>query len=75
MDAESIKLLSAAIAIAVGCTGPAIAQGMMVSRAMESFGRNPEIQDKVFPKMVIAMAITESLAIYSLVIALLILFI
>ncbi len=75
MDLESIKLITAGATVALGCAVPAIAQGMMVRQTMESIGRNPSIMDGVFSKMVIAMAITESLAIYSLVISLLILFV
>lgn len=75
MDAEVAKLFAAAIAVSVGCAAPAIAQGLMAKQTFESIGRNPSVQDGIFGKMVIAMAITESLGIYSLVIALLILFV
>jgi F-type H+-transporting ATPase subunit c len=47
----------------------------MVKAAMEAAGRNPSVKDDVFSRMIIAMALTESIAIYSLVIALLILFV
>lgn len=75
MDIEVAKMFAAAIAIGLGVIGPAIGQGMMASRAMESIGRNPSIEASIFSKLVIAMAITESLGIYALVIALLILFV
>ncbi|HBY73704.1 MAG TPA: ATP synthase F0 subunit C [Candidatus Kerfeldbacteria bacterium] len=75
MDIEVAKMFAAGAAVALGCAAPAIAQGMMVSRAMESIGRNPSIEGSIFSKLVITMAITESLGIYSLVIALLILFV
>lgn len=75
MDAEAIKLIVAGATVSLGCIFPALAQGMMVRQTMESIGRNPSIMDGIFSKMVIAMAITESLAIYSLVISLLILFV
>ncbi|MFA6475492.1 MAG: ATP synthase F0 subunit C [Patescibacteria group bacterium] len=75
MDIEVAKMFAAAIAVSVGCAGPAIAQGLMAKQTMESIGRNPSIENTIFSKLVIAMAITESLGIYSLVIALLILFV
>ncbi|MBI4406940.1 MAG: ATP synthase F0 subunit C, partial [Candidatus Kerfeldbacteria bacterium] len=62
-------------AVSIGVIAPAVAQGMMVSKTMESIGRNPSIEAGIFSKLVIAMAITESLGIYALVIALLILFV
>ncbi|HNU81275.1 MAG TPA: ATP synthase F0 subunit C, partial [bacterium] len=40
----------------------------------EAIGRNPEANGKIAPLMFVAMAITESTGIYSLVIALIILF-
>lgn len=75
MDIEVAKMFAAAIAVGVGVIGPAIGQGLMASRAMEAIGRNPSIEGSIFSKLVIAMAITESLGIYALVIALLILFV
>lgn len=75
MDLAAVKAIVAGATIAIGCFGPALAQGMMVKQTMESIGRNPSIENTVFSKLVIAMAITESLAIYSLVIALLVLFV
>ncbi len=75
MDAEAIKYIVAGATVAFGCIAPAMAQGMMVRQTMESIGRNPSIEGSIFGKLVIAMAITESLGIYSLVIALLILFV
>ena len=37
--------------------------------------RNPKIADKILPNMLLAMAVTESTGIYSLVIALILLFV
>jgi len=75
MELAAIKAIVAGATVAIGCIFPAIAQGKMVKQTMESIGRNPSIENGVFSKLVIAMAITESLAIYSLVIALLVLFV
>lgn len=75
MDIEVAKMFAAGATVCFGCIAPAIAQGSMVRQTMESIGRNPSIENGVFSKLVIAMAITESLGIYSLVIALLILFV
>ena len=74
MDTESARLIAAAIAIGFGAIGPGIGEGYIGGRAMEAMGRNPEIGGTIFTRMFVAMAVTESTAIYSLVIALLILF-
>jgi len=70
-----MKLLAAGIVMGLGGIGPAIGEGMIGAKAMEAIGRNPEAADKVSSNMLIAMAVTESAAIYSLVIALILIFV
>lgn len=72
---EGLKFLAAGLCMGLGALGPAIGEGMVASKTMEAIGRNPEISDSIFPKMVVAMAICESTGIYSLVIALILLFV
>ena len=74
MDIMALKVLAAGLCMGLGAIGPAIGEGMIGAKAMESIGRNPAISDKIIPNMIVAMAITESTGIYSLVIALIILF-
>jgi F-type H+-transporting ATPase subunit c len=64
-----IPEIAKAAAIAFGSVGPAIAIGMIASKAMEAIGRNPEASGKVFVPMLIACAFAEAIAIYALVIA------
>ena len=68
LDAESIKLLSKAFAIAIGGFGPAIGIGLICSKAMESIGRNPEATGKLFVPMLLGAAFAEAIAIYALVV-------
>lgn len=68
MDAESIKTLTKGLTMAVGGLMPALAIGNIVSKAMESIGRNPEAQGKLFVPMLLGMAFAEAIAIYSLVV-------
>jgi F-type H+-transporting ATPase subunit c len=69
MDAESMRLLSKGLTIAVGGFAPALAIGWLVSRAMESIGRNPEAAGKLFVPMLLGAAFAEAIAIYALVVA------
>lgn len=69
-----MKYLAAALAIAVGGIGPAIGQGLIASRAMDAMGRNPSAGQDLFVRMIVAMSIVESIAIYGFVVALMILF-
>ena len=64
-----LETISKAIAIAIGAIGPALAIGMIGSKAMESIGRNPEAAGKILVPMLLACAFAEAIAIYALVIA------
>ena len=68
MEAESMRLIAKAAAIAIGGIGPAFAIGMAASKAMESIGRNPESADKLFVPLLLGMAFAEAIAIYALVV-------
>ncbi|MEI9966659.1 MAG: ATP synthase F0 subunit C [Candidatus Moraniibacteriota bacterium] len=74
MEAESARLLAAALAIGLGAIGPGIGLGILASKALEAIGRNPEAQSKVQTTMILAIAVTEAVAIYALVVSLMILF-
>jgi F-type H+-transporting ATPase subunit c len=58
-----------AAVMAVGAVAPAIAIGIIGSKAMESIGRNPEAAGKILVPMLLACAFAEAIAIYALVIA------
>ncbi|OGH63340.1 MAG: hypothetical protein A2848_00815 [Candidatus Magasanikbacteria bacterium RIFCSPHIGHO2_01_FULL_50_8] len=68
MDAESVRILTKGLTIALGGMLPAWAIGNLVGKAMEAIGRNPEAADKVFVPMLLGAAFAESIAIYALVI-------
>jgi F-type H+-transporting ATPase subunit c len=75
METEAVRVLAAAFAVSIGGIGAAVGEGMIATKAMDSIGRNPEIQDKLAPLVFVTMAITESTAIYALVVSLIILFV
>lgn len=74
-NAEGMKSIAAAVAIGVGAIGPGLGIGMLASKAMESIGRNPEATSKIQTAMILAIAFTEAIAIYALVVALIIKFV
>lgn len=74
-NAEGIKAIATALAIAVGAIAPALGIGRLAGKAMEAIGRNPEAASKVQTAMLLAMAFTEAIAIYALVVALIIKFV
>lgn len=72
MDVEAAKLIGMALAVGLGVLGPGLGIGLIVARALEAMGRNPEASGKVQATMFIGIAFTEALAIFALVIAILI---
>lgn len=74
MDVMSVKLLAAGICMGLGAIGPAIGEGFIGGKAMEAISRNPKMAEKIIPNMLVAMAVTESTGIYSLVISLILIF-
>jgi len=68
-DIESAKVLAMALAAGLGVIGPGIGIGIVVGKALEAMGRNPEASGKIQATMFIGIAFTEALAIFALVIA------
>jgi len=66
--------VGAALAIAIGVLGPALAMGKVISQALDALARQPESEKSIMRTMFIGLAMIESLAIYVLVIVLIILF-
>ncbi|PIR68110.1 ATP synthase F0 subunit C [Candidatus Nomurabacteria bacterium CG10_big_fil_rev_8_21_14_0_10_35_16] len=64
-----LNTIAKALSIGIGAIGPAIAIGMIGSKAMEAIGRNPEAAGKILVPMLLACAFAEAVAIYALVIA------
>jgi F-type H+-transporting ATPase subunit c len=75
MEAEAVKLLAAGLCMGLGAIGSGIGEGFVGGKALEAMARNPQMSDKVFTNMIIAIALAESTAIYALVVSLVILFV
>ena len=68
------KALGAALCMGIGAIGPALGEGNAVSHALDGMARQPEAAGNLRTNMILGCAVTETTGIYSLVIALLILF-
>ncbi len=75
MDAQTFKLLAAGLSMGLGAIGPGIGIGLLVLGALQSIGRNPDVQGQIQTNMFIGIAFTEAVAIYALVVALILLFV
>jgi F-type H+-transporting ATPase subunit c len=68
------SLLAASLAIAFGTIGTGAGMGAGLNGATNAVGRNPEAQGKILLTMMVGLAMIESLAIYALVVALILLY-
>jgi F-type H+-transporting ATPase subunit c len=81
MAIEGVDLIKAAafigagLAMGFGAIGPGVGEGFAAGKACEAIGRNPEEAGLLTRTMLVGQAVSESTGIYSLVIALLLLFV
>jgi F-type H+-transporting ATPase subunit c len=76
--AEIVKaaaFIGAGISMGLGAIGPGVGEGMVAAKACEAIGRNPQEAGLLTRTMLVGQAVSESTGIYSLVIALLLLFV
>lgn len=75
---EGLKFLGQGIGAGlamIGSIGVGIGEGITAAAAASAVGRNPEAQPKVMNIMIVGMAITESVAIYALIVSILLIFV
>lgn len=65
--------IGAGLAIGLAALGTGLGMGRAVGGAVEGISRNPGASNKILTVMIIGLALIESLAIYALVIALILL--
>ena len=71
---EIVSILAAAMAVSFGAIGPALGEGRAVAAAMDAIARQPEAAPTLSRTLFVGLAMIETMAIYTLVIALLVLF-
>ncbi|MDP4020824.1 MAG: ATP synthase F0 subunit C [Candidatus Adlerbacteria bacterium] len=71
---EAAKIIGMAIAVGFGVLGPGIGLGILVSKALEAIGRNPEAAGQIQTTMYVGIAVTDALAIFALVVGFIIKF-
>jgi F-type H+-transporting ATPase subunit c len=69
-----VSIAAAAIAVSFGAIGPALAEGRAVAAAMDAIARQPEAAGTLSRTLFVGLAMIETMAIYCLVVALLLLF-
>ena len=74
MEAEAAKLIGAGIAV-IALAGVGVGIGNIFASLISSIARNPAARDEVFGIGILGFALTEAIALFALVIALLLLFV
>jgi F-type H+-transporting ATPase subunit c len=74
MTLQQISIIAAALAVAIGSLMPAFAEGRAVAAAMDAIARQPEASGAISRTLFVGLAMIETMAIYCLVVALLVLF-
>lgn len=73
MDLAAAKMIGAGLAT-IALFGVGIGIGNIFSTLIATVGRNPSVQERVFPYAIIGFALVEAVALFALLIAFLILF-
>jgi len=68
------SIIGAAVAVSFGAIGPALAEGRALAAAMDGIARQPESVGPLSRTLFVGLAMIETMAIYCLVIALLLLY-
>lgn len=71
----TVQLLAAGICMGAGAIGPGLGSGTVVRGGLTGIGRRAELAGVITRNMLLGQAVTESTSIYSLVIALLLIFV
>jgi F-type H+-transporting ATPase subunit c len=63
---DAAKAIGAGLAMGLGGLGPALAIGMLVGKAMEALGGNPEARAAIQTDMILGVAFAEAIGLYAL---------
>jgi F-type H+-transporting ATPase subunit c len=72
---KAAAFIGAGLAMGFGAIGPGVGEGFAAGKACEAIGRKPEEAGLLTRTMLVGQAVSESTGIYSLVVALLLLFV
>lgn len=72
---KAAAFLGAGLAMGFGAIGPGVGEGFAAGKACEAIGKKPEEAGLLTRTMLVGQAVSESTGIYSLVVALLLLFV
>jgi F-type H+-transporting ATPase subunit c len=68
------SIVTAGLTIGVGCIAPALGEGRAVATALSSLAQQPDASATITRTLFVGLAMIESLAIYSFVVAMILIF-
>ncbi|MDR1534583.1 MAG: ATP synthase F0 subunit C [Planctomycetota bacterium] len=71
---QAFALLGAGICMGLGGLGPGLGEGYAAGKACEAVAKRPEEYAQIFRTMLVGQAVTESCAIYALVVSIILVF-
>lgn len=74
MTVQMLSIIGAVVAVTIGSIMPALSEGRAIVAAMEGIARQPEAAGALSRTLFVGLAMIETMAIYCLVVALLLLF-
>ncbi len=69
-----VSIITAGLTMATGAIGPAFAEGRAVDSALKAIAQQPDATSAITRTLFVGLAMIESIAIYCLVIAMIIIF-
>ena len=74
-DVTSAKAMGSGVMIGIACLGGALAMGIAVARSSEAIARQPEATGQIRTSMMMGLVFIETVIIYALIVAILIIFV
>jgi len=75
MNPAAYRELGAGLCMGLGAIGPGIGLGILIGKALEAIARQPEVSGDVRTNMFIGIGVTEAVALYAFVVALILIFV
>ena len=72
---QSVSVFSAAIGLGMAAIGSALGQGKATASALDAIARQPEAKGTITQLLIVGLAIIESLTLYALLIAIVLIFV
>ena len=74
-DVTSSKAMASGVMIGIACLGGALAMGIAVGKSTEAIARQPEASGQIRTSMMMGLVFIETVIIYALIVAILIIFV